>query len=86
MEAVAPGDDIAAQFPPNTTVHERNRRCGTVETIERDVVDLEVQRRARVHPRGDQILNQLVLAIDRDIPPAQFAERDPVPLTLEQQL
>ena len=56
-------------------------------SCERDVVDLEEERRAGLEPRGDQVLDDLGLAVDHDRAAAgQVAERDAVALAVELQL
>ena len=54
---------------------------------EADVVDLEQQRRAGLEAGGDQVLDHLLLAVDRD-PAAtrELVEGDPVAAAAEAQL
>ena len=58
-----------------------------LEVVHRDVGDLEVQRQPVVETRGDQVLDDLVLAVDHDAAAAgQLAQRDAVALAVEPQL
>ena len=52
-----------------------------------DVLDLELQRAAGVEPRADQVLDHLLLAVDRDRAAAgERREVDPVAAAVEPQL
>ena len=67
--------------PPPVRKRTRGR---SVDAGKRDVLGLEQDRPARRQPRRDQVFDHLLLAVDRDRPPAgQLAELDPVALTCE---
>ena len=51
-------------------------RALAVEVVERDVGDLEVQRAAIAQAGGDQILDDLLLAVDRDRAAGQLGHVD----------
>jgi len=52
-----------------------------------DVLDIEQQRRARLDARGDQVLDDLLLAVDRDpLAAGELVEGDAVSLAAEAQL
>ena len=84
VEAVAAGDQVALQRVPLALVRELDLRRLRVH---RHVGDLEVQRQAGLQPRADQVLDDLLLAVDRDRAAAgEVAQRDPVALAAEPQL
>ena len=65
----------------------RIRGRSVSSSCDADVVDLEEQRQPALEPRGDQVLDDLGLAVDDDRPAAgELAERDPVPLAVELEL
>ena len=66
MEAVAAGDDVAAQLVALARVGEADRRPVAVEVGELDVRALEQRQRARRLARGDQVLDDLLLPVDGD--------------------
>ena len=87
MEAVAAGDDVAAQLVVGSLVAEADARPLALEVVQRDVVDLEAQLAAGLQPRGDEVLDHLLLAVDGDRPPAgELGEVDAVPAPVEAQL
>ena len=87
VEAVAARDRVAAQLLLLALVHEADARLVGVDPVQADVVDLEEQGRARVEPRRDQVLDHLLLAVDRDRPAlGELLEGDPVTLAVEAQL
>ena len=87
MEAVAAGDDVALERLPLARVRERDARRVGREAVERDVGDLEAGFAAVAQARGDEVLDDLLLAVDRDRPPAgEPAEVDAVALAVEAQL
>src|SRR5438034_607744 len=84
VEAVAPGDEVAAQLDLVVVVPEADQREVRVDLGDLDVVDLEVQRPTRLESRGDQVFDHFLLTVDGDPPAAgQGGEVDPVALTGE---
>src|SRR5215207_2775313 len=67
---VAAGNEVAAELPSFAVVDEPDRRRLRLEAVHRDVVYLEEQRAARLDPRGDQVLHDLLLPVDGDRPAA----------------
>ena len=87
MEAVAAGDDVAAQLVVGALVAEADAGPLALEVVQRHVLDLEAQLAAVAQPRGDEVLDHLLLAVDRDRPPAgELGEVDAVPAPVEAQL
>jgi hypothetical protein len=87
VEAVAAGDHVAAERVPRALVGEGDRRAVGLEVRDRDVLDLEAGQRAGRLARGEEILDHLLLAVDRDPAAAgQLGEVDPVPAAAEAQL
>src|SRR5215210_159780 len=87
VEAVAAGDRVAAELLLHPLVCETDTRLVRVDVVQRDVVDLEEQRAAGVQPGRDQVLDHLLLAVDRDRPPlGELLEGDPVALAVEAEL
>ena len=64
----------------------RDARALALEVVERDVLDLEEQRAAALQARGDQVLDDLGLAVDHDRLAGQLVEGDPVALAARLQL
>ena len=84
VEAVAARDQVALERVLLALVRELDLRRLRVH---RHVGDLEVQRQPGLQPRADQVLDDLLLAVDRDRAAAgQVAQRDPVALAAEPQL
>jgi hypothetical protein len=82
VEAVAPGDQVGFQHVLLAPVRVPDRSRG----VDGHVAHLEVQRQPGRQARLDQVLDDLLLAVDRDRPAGQLLERDPVPLPVEAQL
>ena len=79
VEAVAAGDEVAAHFQRGVVLPEADHGLGTLEVVQAHRVDLEVDRTAGREAGRDQVLDHLVLAVDRDLPPAgQRGEVDPM--------
>src|SRR5829696_2549642 len=68
--AVAAGNEVAAKLSSFAVVDEPNRRRVGLEAVHRDVVCLEDQRATRLDPRGDEVLHDLLLPVNRDRPAA----------------
>ena len=66
MEAVAAGDEVAGDLAGGILATVTDQRLPAGEAGERDVAHLEMDGAAGGEACGDQILDQLVLAIDRD--------------------
>src|SRR5215207_1557427 len=66
MEPVAAGDEVAEQLARLAVLGERDDRCLIGEPRRGHAADLEVQRAAGPQPCLDQVLHDLVLAVDRD--------------------
>jgi hypothetical protein len=81
VEPVAARDDVADELVALAPVAVPDARRVRLELVERDVVHLEEQRRARGDPRLDQVLHDLRLAVDDDRLPGQLVEGDPLSLT-----
>src|SRR4051812_29787515 len=87
VEAVAAGDDVALERLRLALVCERDARRVAVDALEAEVGDLEADVAARLEAAGDEVLDDLLLAVDGDRPPAgQPAQVDPVALAVEAQL
>src|SRR5918999_846490 len=73
--------------PPPPAMRVVQRGAVAVDPDRADVLDLEQQGRARREAGGDQILDDLLLAVDRDPPAAgELVEGDAVSLAAEAQL
>src|SRR5260221_13760942 len=86
MEAVAAGDEIAVEHFRCAGAYKMDRRSvlGTVETY---VLRFEHHRAARRNARRDQVLQHLVLGVERDrLAPGQLGEIDAVTAPFEVQL
>jgi hypothetical protein len=83
VEAVAAGDRPAAELVVAAVVAVAD---GRGPGIGGDVLDLEQQRLAGRAPRRDQVLHDLLLAVDHDRAADQLLEVDPVPLAVVAQL
>ena len=82
-----PAIAVAAQLVALAAVAVVDARPVGVDPLEGHVVHLEQQRAAGVESRGDQVLDHLLLSVDRDRPPRdELLEGDPVPATVEAQL
>ena len=68
VEAVAAGDRVAHELVLAVVVGERDPGRVGVEVVKRNVGDLEAHVGAAVEQRGDQVLDDLLLTIDRDVP------------------
>ena len=66
MKAVAARDDIAGERVLGIVLAIADRRPVRIEALERGDLCLEFDRRAVRKPRGDQVLHDLLLAVDRD--------------------
>ena len=86
MEAVTAGDDIAFEDVLGSLVPVAHAWALAVEIVERDVLDIEVQRSAARRPRRDEVLDDLRLAVDDDRLPGELVERDPVSLAARLEL
>ena len=88
VEAVAAGDHVALELVPLALVAEADRAAARSRgRATRDVVDLEQQRQPALEPRGDQVLDDLGLAVDDDrAPPVSSSSGDPVALAVELEL
>ncbi len=79
VRSVAAGHEVAAQLvglPVRAIAHQRPRG---VEIRQRHVLDLEPDRPAGRQARGDEVLDHLLLPVDRDrAPEGQVRERDAV--------
>ena len=69
MEAVATGDEVAAQFLTLRLMQVGDARSRSVEIVKFDVGDLEVQRSAALGASLDEVFDDLLLAVDRDVSP-----------------
>ncbi len=87
METVAACNDIALEHLLLALVPVPNRRPLGLQVVEADIRDGVEERAAGGTARRDQILDDPVLAVDRDRAPAgQLAQRDPVAPAEEAQL
>ena len=87
MEAVAARDDVAPQRLCPAVVYEVDRGCAAVDAVDRDVRHLEEERAAGVEALRDEVLDDLLLAVQRDRAAAgQVAQRDAVAAAAEAQL
>ena len=74
-------------FAPFPLVHEGDQRRFRLDPRERHVLRLEEQRPPALDARGDQVLDNLLLSVDRDRAAAGERRKvDPVPLAGELQL
>src|SRR6185312_11660084 len=68
-------------------VAEADRRCVALDPLDRDGLGLEQERGSELEPRGDQVLHDLLLPVDRDpVAAGQLVERDAVAAALEAEL
>jgi len=67
-------------------VTETDRRPIGVEVVQGGAGGLEQQRPPGVQPGDDEILHQLVLAVDGDLATGQLGQRDALPHSVEEQL
>ena len=86
MESVAAGDDVAPELHFLACVAVSNERTLRLELVHGHVVDLELDRPAGLDAGGDQVLHDLLLPVDGDVPARQPAQVDAVPRALELQL
>ena len=86
VEAVAACDDVALELVLGSLVPVAHAWAIAVEVVERDVLDLEVERPAAREPRSDEVLDDLCLAVDDDRLPGELVEGDPMPLASRLQL
>ena len=87
VEAVAARDHVAAQLVLLPAVAVAQRWLVRVEAVRGHILDLEQERSAGLDAGGDQVLHDLLLAVDRDAAAAgELVERDPVPTATEAQL
>ena len=83
MIAVAARDQVALERVLLAVVGVGDRRGLGIDD---HVGNLEVQRQAGLQARVDEVLDDLLLAVDRDRAPArEVRQRDPVPLAVEAQ-
>ena len=84
VEAVAAGDEVARDLVRRAVDRARDARCRTGEVVHLHVGHLEMERPARGHTRRDQVLHDLVLAVDGDGPAAgQRRHVDVMPQSVE---
>ncbi len=87
MKAIAAGDEVAAQLPRLPLVAVADPGPVGLEVVQFDLGDLEDQGPAAVEAGGDQVLDDLLLAVDRDPAPAgELVEGDVVVAALEAQV
>src|SRR5918999_3532435 len=85
--AVAARPHLAAEVPLLALVPEAEQGAVGLDARRADVVDLEQQWCLRLEAGGDQVLYDLLLAVDRDPASAcELVERDPVTLAAEAKL
>src|SRR5262245_59589335 len=70
MKSVTSGDDVALHGMRGAVVPKSEQRLGRREVRHLDVTGLEQETLALGDCRGDQVLDELVLAIHRDRTPA----------------
>ena len=85
MEPSAPTTKSASSSAL-TACGERDAGTVGVEVVHFDVLDLEPQVATGVQPRGDEVLHDLLLAVDDDRAAGQLGEVDAVPRAVETQL
>ena len=87
VEAVAAGDDVAAQLLLGAVVAEADAGRVGVDARDGDVLDLEEQRAAGVQAGVDQVLDDLLLPVDGDRRAAgELGQGDAVADAVEAQL
>ena len=87
VKAVAAGDDVTPKLTLDAAVPVADHGGVGVDALRTHVLDLEQQRRPRFEACGDQVLHDLLLAVDRDAPAAgELIEGDPVAFAGEAQL
>ncbi len=77
MESVGADDEVALD---RVAVGHADPRPLAVEVVQRHAVHLEPHVAAGVEAGGDQVLHDLLLAVDRDRPSGQPGEVDAMPL------
>ena len=70
MEPVAPGDEVATELLLQAGRAIADDRTVARQVAQPDVVDLEFDLATGGQPRGDEVLDQLLLPVDRDRPTA----------------
>src|SRR3954468_16612335 len=70
MEPIAASDDVAGQLLVFTILPVTDRWLLRPEVVDAGVLGLEDDLSARIDPGADEVLHHLVLAINRDRPPA----------------
>ena len=83
VEAVAAREDVALELVVATLVREGEARPVGRQVVNGDVACLEEERQPTLDARGDQVLDDLRLAVDHDRASGQLAERHVVTLALE---
>ena len=84
MESVAAGDHVAVEAMLFAVVLEKSVRLVTLEAVHAHLVHVEVQRQPFFDSRGDQVLDDLGLAVDDDVPSTrQVTHRHVVPFAVE---
>jgi len=87
VEAVASGDEIAVKLGHRSILAKLNRRRGAIEIVDADVLGLENDLPASGEARGDQILDDFVLSVNRDgLSACQLAKIDTMSPSAEAQL
>ena len=86
MEAVAPGDDAAAQLVLLAVGDVADDGMVAVDLVDRHVGRLEHDRVASGEAGGDEVLDDLLLAVDGDRVADELVEVESVAATLEGQL
>src|SRR4029079_5528178 len=71
MESVAPRYHVTFEDVRSLRVAIPDARGVGVDPLEGDVIDFEVQRLSGRDRRGDQVLDDLMLTVDRDRPAAR---------------
>ena len=86
MEAVAAGDDAAVQLVVLAAGHVPDDRGVALDLVDGHVRGLEHDRVSGGEAGSDEVLDDLLLAIDRDRVADELVEVEAVPATLEGQL
>src|SRR5690606_1008648 len=87
VESVAPGDHVRVQLPRRARgVDERHHGRVGIDAAHLDVGDLEERRTAGGVPRGDEVLDDVLLTVDPDRATGQVGQRDPVATAVESEL
>jgi hypothetical protein len=87
VEAIAPGDEIAAQFPGLAVRCEANRGRRAIKPVHAHISGFKKYPAPGGKPRAHEIFDNLVLGVDRDrLAASEFVQVDAMAAPVEPQL